>query len=144
MIVRATHLKDFQFELQSGGHLLVSDQSAEYGGDGTGPMPTELLLWAVAACFAQTVCFVASRMRKTVAGLVLEVGGVKDTQKQRFASISIGVSAACPTETLIEIVRKAKKYCYVTNSLSPQVHLAIDVRCEDGLGEPCGCTSWPV
>jgi uncharacterized OsmC-like protein len=83
-------------------------------------------------------------MRTTIAGLVVEVEGVKDTKTQRFASIRISASADCPSNKLHEIVRKAKKYCYVTNSLSPQVQLEIDVRADDGLGGPWSCLTFPV
>ena len=128
MIVRARHVKGWQIELLSGEHRLVSDQSPTYGGEGLGPMPTELLLWAVAACFAQAVSFVASRMRKTVDNLALEVEGIRDKQAQRLAGIRIGVSADCPPETLLDIATRARKFCYVTNCLSPEIQLLMDVR----------------
>ncbi len=128
MIVRATHLEGWQFALQSGGHHLVSDQSPQYGGGGLGPRPTELLLWAVAACFGQAVRFVASRMRKTVDNLALEVEGIRDQQAHRFAGIRIAVSADCPAETLRDIATRAQKHCYVTNSLLPGISIVMDVR----------------
>jgi uncharacterized OsmC-like protein len=79
-----------------------------------------------------------------VAGLVVEVEGVKDTQTQRFASIRISASADCPSNKLQEIVRKAKQYCYVTNSLSPQVRLEISVRADEGTGGPWICKTFPI
>jgi uncharacterized OsmC-like protein len=128
MIIRARHIEASRFELESGEHRLVSDQLPEFGGEGLGPMPSELLLWAVAACFGQAVRFVARRMRKPLSGLKLEINGTKDRDNFRFASICIDVSADAPSEALEQIVQTARKYCYVTNSLSPQVHLEVKVR----------------
>lgn len=129
MIVRATHLEDCRFTLQAENHSLVTDQTPQYGGQGLGPMPSELLLWSVAACFGQAIRFVAARKRKNVEALALEVSGVKDTEHFRFAEIVIRVSSSCPASVMEGIIRLARQYCFVTNSLS------VPVRFELATGE---------
>lgn len=127
MIVHAVHQSGFAFELHARGHCLVSDQSLNFGGEDQGPMPSELLLWAVSSCFGQTMVFVAAKMKKTVHGLKLSVHGEKDKTSCRYALIHIGVSGNEPQEFLEKIATLAKKYCYVTNSLSREVQLEFTV-----------------
>lgn len=124
MIIRATHVESCRFTLESGGHVVTTDQAVEYGGEGRGPMPSELLLWSVAACFGHAMLYVASRMRKEINGLVLEVSGVKDRKHFRFAGIDIRIQCSQPVENMDRIVQLAKEYCFVTNSL------AVPVSCE--------------
>ena len=123
MIVTATSLTETAFALASDMHSLVTDQAPDYGGEGRGPMPSELLLWSVAACFGQAIRYVAMRRRRALAGLTLEVEGTKDAQAFRFGEIAITVRAAVPRPLLEAIVQQASRYCFVTNSL------AVPVRC---------------
>lgn len=127
MIVTATTFGQTAFALASEGHSLVSDQSPEYGGEGLGPMPSELLLWAVAACFGQAVRHVAARRRQPVEALAVTVSADKDPAAFRFGEITLVVRAALPRQRLEAIVEQAKRYCFVTNSLSVPVRLEIQV-----------------
>jgi uncharacterized OsmC-like protein len=115
MIVQARHLEGIKFELASGkNRFIVDEQSA---------MPSELLLWAVAACFGQAVLHVANRMLNSVEGLSLEVQGDYDSSTFRFSDVTIRVSGRGPIERLEQIVGMAREYCFVTNSLSGSVHI---------------------
>ena len=125
MIVRARHLEGVKFELASEKNRAIADQWPEYGGDGEGLMPSELLLWSVGACFGQAVLHVATKMRKPVDGLTLEIQGEKDRTVFRLSEVTIRISGDCPTERLEKIVRTAKKYCFVTNSLNATVHIEV-------------------
>lgn len=125
MIVTATPLGQTAFALASESHSLVADQSPEYGGEGLGPMPSELLLWAVAACFGQAVRHVAARRRQPVEALAVTVSAEKDPAAFRFGEITLVVRAALPRPRLEAIVEQAKRYCFVTNSLSVPVRLEV-------------------
>lgn len=125
MIVRARHLEGVKFELASDENRLTADQWPEYGGNGEGPMPGELLLWSIAACFGQAVVYVAAKMRKPVDGLTLEIQGDKDRTVFRLSEVTIRISGNCPAERLGKIVQTAKKYCFVTNSLNVPVHIEV-------------------
>ena len=125
MIVTAVPLNKTAFTLASDLHTAVSDQSPDYGGDGLGPMPSELLLWSVAACFGQAIRHVAARRRQTIEDLSLAVSGVKDAKAFCFGEIVIRVSGSLPKELLESIVHLAGKYCFVTNSLSVPVRVEV-------------------
>ncbi|WP_300161048.1 OsmC family protein [Solidesulfovibrio sp.] len=123
MIVTAESLSETAFTLRSDLHDLVSDQSPDYGGQGLGPMPSELLLWSVAACFGQSIRYVAARRRQSVADLSLEVCGTKDPERFRFGEIVVTVRCSLDAKALEQIIRQAKNYCFVTNSLDVPVRV---------------------
>jgi len=125
VIVTATPLGQTAFTLASESHSTVSDQSPEYGGEGLGPMPSELLLCAVAACFGQAVRHVAARRRQPVGDLAVTVSGQKDAAAFRFGEITITVRAALPRQRLEMIVEQARRYCFVTGSLSVPIRLEV-------------------
>ena len=125
MIVTAVPLSATAFTLTSDLHTAISDQSPDFGGDGLGPMPSELLLWSVAACFGQAIRYVASRRRQPITDLSLEVSGVKDAKTFCFGEIVIRVSASSPQELVESIVHLARRYCFVTNSLSTPVRVEV-------------------
>ena len=128
MKVQARHVGASVFELTSSTHNAITDQSPEYGGEGLGPMASEYLLWSIAACFGQSILFVANRMRKKIEGLTLEVSAHKDRVEQRFELVTIVVGSAGSSTQLEKIVQTAKRYCFVTNSLSVPVHCIIEHR----------------
>ncbi|MEA4857116.1 MAG: OsmC family protein [Solidesulfovibrio sp.] len=125
MIVTAVPLNETALTLTSELHTAIADQSPGLGGEGLGPMPSELLLWSVAACFGQAIRYVAARRRQEVEALSLEVDGVKDAKAFCFGEIVIRVSAALPLQRLESIVLLAGKYCFVTNSLSTPVRVEV-------------------
>lgn len=125
MIVTATTFGQTAFALASERHSLVSDQSPEYGGEGLGPMPSELLLWAVAACFGQAVRHVAARRRQPMEALAVTASADKDPAAFRFGEITLAVRADLSRQRLEAIVEQARRYCFVTNSLSVPVRLEI-------------------
>ncbi len=130
MIVTAESLSETAFTLRSDLHDLVSDQSPDYGGQGLGPMPSELLLWSVAACFGQSIRYVAARRRQPLADLSLEVSGTKDPERFRFGEIVITVRSSLDGKALGQLVKQARNYCFVTNSLD------VPVRVETASGRP--------
>jgi putative redox protein len=130
-MVTARHLQDLRFELRAGAHVALSDQRAEYGGLDQGPMPSELLLWSVAACFGQAVAHVARKLRAPVPNLSLEVSGEKDREAFQFRSVAVAVRADCPQARLEHAVQLARKLCFVTNTLGKAI--AVEFRVE---GQP--------
>lgn len=128
MRIRAKHVGADVFELTSGKHGAVTDLSPEYGGTGLGPMPSEYLLWSIAACFGQSIRFVAAKMRKNVEELTLEVQAGKNLKEQRIGAVTIVVGCTGSAAQLEKIVETAKRYCFVTNSLSIPVHCIVENR----------------
>ena len=126
MMVRARHVSATVFDLTSDEHKAITDQSPMYGGEGRGPMASEYLLWSIAACFGQSVLFVAGKMRKKIVGLTLEVRANKAHAEQRFEAVTITVGSAGSPAQLDKIVQLAKRYCFVTNSLAIPVHCLVE------------------
>jgi len=120
VIVRARHLEGVKFELASKKNRLIVDEQ--------GVMPSELLLWSVAACFGQAILYAATRMLNSVEGLSLEIQGDYDPNAFRFSDVTIRVSSQSPVEHMKKIAQTAKEYCFVTNSLSTSVHIEIVTR----------------
>ena len=61
--VTVQYLPDYNLAqlLASGQHAFVADELEEDGGNGLGPDPYELLLWALGACTSMTVLLYARR-----------------------------------------------------------------------------------
>lgn len=128
MKIVATRDEGLRFELRSAHHALVSDQLPESGGGGAGPMPSELFLWSIGACFGQAVAHVSAKMREPLPGLRVEVDGTKDRSAFRFSGVMVAVEAQTDAATLERIVELAKKVCFVTRSISTSVEVLFDLR----------------
>ena len=100
-----------------GRHHLQGDETPEYGGHDTGPMPTELLLAAVGSCMCLAVAHVARKRRITHTQVEVEVGAEKDMQAFRFNDIYVKIKADLPPETLTPLVEQASHYCFVSNTI---------------------------
>lgn len=92
------------------------DEPERYGGEDTGPMPTEMLLGTLAACFA--MAFHHAAKKEDVRLPDLEVTARGEYGKLRFDRISVEVRTSHPDEGQLEaFLEKAIDYCYVTNTL---------------------------
>ncbi len=104
------------------------DEPPEYGGDDTGPMPTEILLASLASCFARAVAHVARKRGQELPDLTVTVRG--EYEGLRFKRITLEALSSHPREQLEGLVERAIGYCYVTNTLlkTPE----IEFRAGDG------------
>lgn len=78
------------------------------------PLPTEVLLASVAACFAIAMAFVAAKRGEQLPGLEVDVTG--DYTDLRISTIDIAVRADADPELLRSLLPRAERVCYVTNS----------------------------
>ena len=100
-----------------GVHRIQGDETPEFGGDDTGPMPTELLLAGVASCMCLAVSLIAQKRRTPIKYLTVDASAVKDMKEFRFRGIELLVTADLPQEVLEPLVERAKGYCFVSNTL---------------------------
>jgi putative redox protein len=110
------------------GHEITVDEPVDDGGKDRGPMPTELLLAALASCYTLALRWAAKRRD-------LELGEIRVTatgtyEHLRFASIRLEVHAGFPEGEAAALLSDARRVCYVSNTL------AGDVGIEVALGEP--------
>jgi putative redox protein len=81
-------------------------------------MPTELLLAALGSCMCLAVAHVARKRRLALDALTVEVGADKDRVEFRFREIAVLVRANLPQDQLAPLVEQARRYCFVSNTLT--------------------------
>jgi uncharacterized OsmC-like protein len=107
------------------GFEIVVDEPETYGGAGTGPQPTDLLLASVASCVALSVAFVARKRGVELLGLdVSVVGTYKGLEFERIAA---SINSGTARELLEGLVTEAERLCYVSNTLRRGPELVIRV-----------------
>jgi uncharacterized OsmC-like protein len=111
-------LGDYRTEIDIRGvHKIQGDETPQYGGEDSGPMPTELLLAGVASCMCLAVSHVARKRRISLENLTVDASAEKDLQAFRFHVINLVVKADLPQTRLEALVDRAKSYCFVSNTL---------------------------
>ncbi len=118
MKIALKHIDNFKFNVISDAFGISIDQAFEYGGDGTGPMPSEILLWSVAGCIGQTIIFIADKKNLELKNLEIHVEGNKNNQTFKLDSIDVHIHSDCKSDVLENILNMAKKYCFVSNTIS--------------------------
>lgn len=117
--VRVTWQGGYRTEVDVRGvHRLQGDEMPEYGGADSGPMPTELLLASLGSCLCLAVAHVAKKRRLTLTDLSVDVDAVKDMKEFRFQDIHLRVRADLPPHELSALVEQAKRYCFVSNTMT--------------------------
>jgi putative redox protein len=99
------------------GHALCSDEPEEFGGTDSGPMPTELLVAALASCFCLAVAWAARRREIPLEHLEVQVQPHRAVGEPRHGSYDVWIHSDSPAEAIAPAVELAKRYCWVTNTL---------------------------
>lgn len=73
--VTVQYLPDYTYSqlLTAGHHTIVADEPEVDGGDGLGPGPYELLLWALGSCTVSTLLMYARRKGWDLAGVAVDL-----------------------------------------------------------------------
>jgi uncharacterized OsmC-like protein len=108
-----------------GVHQMQGDETPQYGGDDTGPMPTELLLAAVGTCFCLAIAHVAKKRHIQLHHITLDVDADTDMDAFRFREIFLVARADLPQDQLDPLVEQATRYCFVSNTL----RFGCDIHC---------------
>jgi putative redox protein len=116
--VQAVWKKRYQVEVTARQFLVESDEPPRYGGDDTGMMPTELFLASVASCFCLALVYAAKNSKIKLDGLSVTVLGDKDINNFTFKRIVVRVISSLQQRYLEEIMALAKKYCFVSNTIT--------------------------
>lgn len=103
-------------ELPVGDDARLPDGSA-------GPAPTEMLLASIASCFAISLAWVAAKRGLELPGLAVDVTG--DYDGPRLATIGITVAADADPAVIDELIPRAQRVCYVTNTLRQPPHITV-------------------
>jgi putative redox protein len=107
----------FASDVSGRGHALRADEPPQYGGEDSGPMPTELLIAALASCFCAAVAWSARRRKVELPDLEVEVRAVRAPGEPRHGAYEIAVHSSLAAEELAPLVELAKDACWVSNTL---------------------------
>ncbi|HEX3036439.1 MAG TPA: OsmC family protein [Thermodesulfobacteriota bacterium] len=118
MEVHAVWRKNYQVEVRARQFQVQVDEAPEFHGDDIGMMPTELFLCSLASCFCLALVYVARKKRIEVKDMRVNVIGEKDLKNFLFSKLIVEVDSSLPPETLEGIISLAKKYCFVSNTVS--------------------------
>jgi len=110
------------------GHTLRVDEPPEFGGTDTGPMPTEMLVVSLASCFCLAVAWAARKKHIEIEDLVVRVQPHRAVGEPRHGSYDVWVESSTPAERLAPAVDLAKRYCWVTNTMTtpPEIRYHLD------------------
>jgi uncharacterized OsmC-like protein len=93
--VKVNWLGDYRTEIEVRGiHHLQGDEAPEYGGQDTGPMPTDYLLVAVGTCMLIQADLPPDQLEPLV------------EQARRVCFVSNTLAAACPVSVVAETINK--------------------------------------
>lgn len=115
------------------GHPITIDISKESGGAESGHRPTELLLWAVAACSGIDIVGILQKQRQELREFKISVTGQHhDDYPKAFHTIKINYIIS-GTNLDVHKVRQAialsiGKYCSVSQTLAKGVSIQTDVE----------------
>lgn len=139
MDVRVEWKGGLQFEgIGPSGHAVVMDASVESGGKGTGPRPTEMVLFGLGGCTGIDVAILLQKMRQQVSGIVMKISAQRaDKDPRRFTDIHITYEIRGTDLDESKVARavslSAEKYCSVLHSLNANITTSYEII-EDSAG----------
>jgi uncharacterized OsmC-like protein len=109
----------------AGGFDLIVDEPERSGGTGTGPMPTEYLLAAMASCYVLALAWAAGKRGTELPGLSVTATGIYDGP--RFGRLRLTVACDAPPAEVTRLLKPALRACYVSNTIaaSPPVDVEL-------------------
>jgi putative redox protein len=121
----ARHEGGWRCRVQAGGFELIVDEPESSGGTGSGPMPTEYLLAAMASCYTLALNWAAGKRGMSLPGLAVTATGTYDGPK--FSRLQLTVTCDAPADDVERLIQPALRACYVSNTiaLSPPVEVVL-------------------
>lgn len=118
------------------GHELKMDTDEKFGGENSGPRPTELLLTAVAGCTGIDILSILQKMRLEPAAFSMEVTGNRaEEHPKRFTDITIhyALEGDLPEDKVVRAIQLSKeKYCSVSHSLNANILATYSINGKKG------------
>jgi putative redox protein len=112
-------------QVEAGGFTLLVDEPGSAGGTGTGPMPTEYLLAAMASCYALALVWAAGKRGIDLPDLAVTATGRYDGP--RFSRLGFSISSTAEPEVITRLIEPALRVCYVSNTIasSPPIEVTV-------------------
>ncbi len=111
--------------VRAAGFDLIVDEPERAGGTGTGPMPTDYFLAAMASCYALALSWAAGKRGLVLPDLAVTATGTYDGP--RFSRLVLEVAASAPAEVVGQLIKPALRACYVSNTIasSPPIEVVM-------------------
>lgn len=132
MKVTATFHGGYAATVEARGHCVEVDEPPEAGGADEGFMPTELLFGGLASCFALALGHTARKRGVDLPALKVEVTAERPGRELRYDRVVVTASARAPQDTLADLVDKAARLCWVSNTFAQPPNIsyrATEVPC---------------
>ncbi len=133
--IRIRHVARRQFTgWNERGHGIVMDSPAEFKGEGTGPRPIELVLYALGGCTAMDVVSVLEKKRLDVRSVDVTVQGTQheDDHPHYYERVTVEyvvTGVGVPEEAVARAIELSEtKYCSVKGMFGPQVEVVTSFR----------------
>jgi putative redox protein len=108
-------------DVRARGHEFSVDEPERAGGTDTGMMPTEVFCASLASCFCLAVGWAAGKRGQEVPGLTVTVSAERAGRELRYERLTVLTEAAVEPDTLGELVRRARPFCWISNTLASGV-----------------------
>ena len=116
--------------VSAAGFDLVVDEPDDKGGTGTGPMPTEYLLAAMASCYALALTWSAGKRGISLSDLAVKATGTYDGP--RFSALQLEVTTSAPARVVGALIEPALRVCYVSNTITSPPPIEVVIAEADG------------
>lgn len=113
---------------------MTSGPPKEFGGSGNEWSPEDLLVAAVADCFALSFKAISAASKYTWTELSCEVTGTLDKVERatQFTALKIRATLKVPADSDVErakrLLEKSEQTCFITNSLKADPELEVDIQ----------------
>jgi putative redox protein len=116
--VTATWEGGYAATVEARGHRIAVDEPATAGGDDGGAMPTEIFCAALASCFCLAVAHVARRDGVALPAVTVDTRAERAGRELRYGRIVVTTRAPVPAGDLETLVTRARRVCWVSNTLA--------------------------
>jgi putative redox protein len=118
LAVTATWEGGYAAAVEARGHRLMIDEPVGSSGEDRGMMPTEALCAALASCFCIAVAHVARRDGVEVSRITVHARAERAGRELRYGRIVLTAAADVPAAELETLVERARRVCWVSNTLA--------------------------
>jgi putative redox protein len=112
----ATWRGGYRADCDMRGFRLTADETSGYGGGDAGPMPTEILVGALATCFALAIAHAARKRELELPDLTVHAESFRAEGEVRYERFLVEVESSYGSG-LDRLVEAAKRYCFVSRTL---------------------------
>ena len=116
----------YRVQLTAGPHTLVTDEPVPEGGSDAGPTPVETFLGGLLGCLMTAFQFHARRLKVPIERIE---GWIAADEPGQITAVSVELEvwSAAPEEDVQALLPRAKRGCYVSNVLRPDLAYSVEL-----------------